>query len=395
VIGSTSYPRVCFIATGLARNGAETQLFHAACGLRSYGFDVHVVSILSSDYYGARLEEEGVPLTCLDASRTTHPVRILSRFLRHVKRLGPVAVVGFNYPGSMLARAGGTLARVPIVISSIRTENFGSAWRRRALAWTDSWATVTTTNSYAVARKLVDAGAASKGRVRVIPNGLDLEAVGPHLRRERAAIRESLGVGEKDFLWVAAGRFEEPKDYPNLLTAVALLAKSSTPLKLAIAGHGPLQDAVRNEVAALGLGDSVSLLGQRDDVTACMAAADATVLASAWESSPNVVIESLAVGTPVVCTDVGGVREIVLHGSSGLIVQPRDSAALAVAMSTLMGCSEHERRRMGAVGRKHIEDNFALDRFLGNWSGLLNELVSQQEGARRNNQSDVRTSGRQ
>jgi glycosyltransferase involved in cell wall biosynthesis len=378
---STSGPRVCFITTGLARNGAETQLFHAACGLRSYGFDVHVVSILSSDYYGARLVEQGVPLTCLDASRTTHPVRILSRFVRYAKDLGPVAVVGFNYPGSMLARAGGALARIPIVISSIRTENLGSSWRKLALGWTDSLATVTTTNSHMVARKLVDTRAASRGRVRVIPNGLDLKAVGPHLRSERAAIRESLGVREDDFLWLAAGRFEEPKDYPNLLAAVALLAKSSAPLKLAIAGAGPLQDAVRNQVAALGLGHAVSLLGQRDDVTACMAAADATVLASAWESSPNVVIESLAVGTPVVCTDVGGVREIVLHGGSGLIVQPRDPVALAGAMSTLMDCSENARRQMGAVGRKHIEDNFALDRFLGSWSGLLNQLVTEQDRA--------------
>jgi glycosyltransferase involved in cell wall biosynthesis len=371
----TSRPRVCFIATGLGRGGAEAQLFRAACGLRSYGFDTHVVSILSSDYYGARLEQEGVPLTYLNASRTTHPVRILSGFLRYVKKLGPVAVVGFNYPGSMLARAGGTLARIPIVISSIRTENFGSSWRRLSLAWTDSWATVTTTNSDAVARKLIDAGAASRGRVRVIPNGLDLQAVGPHLRRERAAIRESLGVGEDDFLWLAAGRFEEPKDYPNLLTSIALLAKSAIPLKLAIAGDGPMQQAVRHQVVALGLGHTVQLLGRRDDVTTYMAAADATVLASAWESSPNVVIESLAVGTPVVCTDVGGVREIVQHGCSGLIVQPRDSVALAGAMSTLMGRSENERRQMGAAGRKHIEENFGLDRVLGCWSGMLNDLV--------------------
>jgi glycosyltransferase involved in cell wall biosynthesis len=335
----TSRPRVCFIATGLGRGGAEAQLFRAACGLRSYGFDTHVVSILSSDYYGARLEQEGVPLTYLNASRTTHPVRILSGFLRYVKKLGPVAVVGFNYPGSMLARAGGTLARIPIVISSIRTENFGSSWRRLSLAWTDSWATVTTTNSDAVARKLIDAGAASRGRVRVIPNGLDLQAVGPHLRRERAAIRESLGVGEDDFLWLAAGRVEEPKDYPNLLTSIALLAKSAIPLKLAIAGDGPMQQAVRHQVVALGLGHTV------------------------------------AVGTPVVCTDVGGVREIVQHGCSGLIVQPRDSVALAGAMSTLMGRSENERRQMGAAGRKHIEENFGLDRVLGCWSGMLNDLV--------------------
>ena len=70
--------------------------------------------------------------------------------------------------------------------------------------------------------------------------------------------------------------------------------------------------------------DVVSLLGLRDDVPACMAAADATVLASAWEGLPTVVIESLAVETPIVCTDVGGVREIVENGRSGFVVPSRE-----------------------------------------------------------------------
>src|SRR5712671_776614 len=79
--------RVCFVATGLARGGAELQLFHSATGLRSLGFDVHVVCILSTDYYGAKLEQEGVPVTCLNASRTTSAMRILARFIRCVRRL--------------------------------------------------------------------------------------------------------------------------------------------------------------------------------------------------------------------------------------------------------------------------------------------------------------------
>lgn len=374
--GSQAPHRVCFVATGLARGGAELQLFHAATGLLSRGFDVHVVSILSSDYYGAKLEEHGVPVTCLNASRTTSAIRILTRFLRCMRRMGPVALAGFDYPGAMLARAGGALARIPVVISSIHTENNGAAHRRLALAWTDSLATVTTAVSHRVAQTLVDMGIPS-ARVQVIPNGVDVQAVGPHLRAERAALRRSLGIDEKAFLWLAAGRLEAPKDYPNLLAAMALLSKESSRVSLAIAGQGPLRDEILERIAALRLDGMISLLGFRDDVPACMAAADATVLASAWEGLPTVAIESLAVATPIVCTDVAGVREIVEDGRSGFVVPSRNPEALAGAMSAMLACSEEQRRQMGAAGRQHIEDNFALDRVLGRWSGLLNKLVSE------------------
>jgi glycosyltransferase involved in cell wall biosynthesis len=351
-------------------------LFRAAAGLRARGLDVHVVSILASDYYGARLEREGVPLVCLDASRTTSPARILPRFLQYLKDVRPAAIAGFDYPGSMLARVGGAVARIPVVISSIRTENLGTSLRKIALAWTDSLATVTTTNSESVARKLVEAGAISGRRVRVIPNGLDVQTVSPALRQGRLALRRSLGVAETDFFWFAAGGLDAPKDYPNLLVAMALLAKMPPSIRLAVAGQGPLLGTLRERVASLGLESVVSFLGLREDVPACMAAADGTVLASAWEGLPNVVIESLAVGTPVVCTDVGGAREVVEHGRSGFVVPSQNPEALAAAMSALMTCPDAQRQQMGEAGRRHVEEHFALDSILTRWSGLFEELLS-------------------
>jgi glycosyltransferase involved in cell wall biosynthesis len=263
------------------------------------------------------------------------------------------------------------------VISSIRSENLGSRLRALALQWTDSLATVTTTNSDRVAQKLVHAGAVSPRRVRVIPNGLDMGAFGPHLRETRMDLRRTLGVGDSEFLWVAAGRLEEPKDYPNLLSAVSLLAEERRPMKVAIAGQGPLGAQIRAQIATLSLVNQVLLLGLRDDIPACMAAADATVLASAWEGSPNAVIESLAAGTPVVCTDVGGVLEIVSDGRTGLIAPSRNPHALAAAMRAMMTRSAHERQAMGAAGRAHIEDRFALERVVDRWTELFDGLLEQ------------------
>jgi glycosyltransferase involved in cell wall biosynthesis len=372
---SPGQQRVCFVVPTLSRHGAETQLFHIASGLRARGFDVHVVAMLSSDYFGAVLESRGIPVTCLDVSRTTNPLRILRRFMRHLKVLRPAALVGFNYPGVLLARSAGTLARIPVIVSSIHTVNQGTRFRNQALTWTDMFGTVTTAVSHAVARTLVDSGV-SADRVRVIPNGIDIGAVGPHLRAERQSLRMSLGVRDHEFLWLAAGRLDPAKDYPNLLAAMALLTTTSPNARLAIAGGGPLHSMLRTRASAFGLDRIVSFLGVRQDVPSCMAAADATVLSSAWEGLPLVVIESLAVGTPVVSTDVGSVRDVVHDGESGFVVPSRDPKALAAAMSRLMARSGAQREEMGAAGRAHVERHFALEPVVSQWAALLEDLLS-------------------
>lgn len=366
--------RICFIGTTLGRGGAEVHLYQAATGLHRRGFDVHVVCMLPRDYWGVKLEERGIPVTYLNLSRNSTPLPILARFLKCMAAIKPAAIAGFDYPGAMLARAGGKLARIPVVISSIHSENFGGLLRRLALIWTDSFATVTTVVSRGMSEKLIALGAAS-ARVRVIPTGTDMTAVGPHLRTTRAELRHSLGISETDFLWLAAGRLEEPKDYPNLLEAMAILRSTAPHARLAIAGRGPLEQELRTLATSLRLDDVVSFLGFREDVHACMAAADATVLASAWEGLPTVVIESLAAGTPIVSTDVGGVREVIEEGLSGLIVPPGTPEALASAMSSLMARSPADRNRMGAAGRAYVERCYGVDRVVERWSNLFNDLL--------------------
>ena len=367
-------PRICFIGTTLGRGGAEVHLFQAATGLQERGFDVHVVCMLPRDYWGVKLEERGISVTYLNVSRNSTPLPILARFLRCMAAIKPVAIAGFDYPGAMLARAGGSLARIPIVVSSIHSENFGGLLRRLAFVWTDSLATVTTVVSQRMSQKLIALGATAE-RVRVIPTGTDMTAIGPHLRTTRAELRHSLGVSEAEFLWLAAGRLEEPKDYPNLLRAMAALRSAAPHARLAIAGKGQLEQELRTLATSLRLDDVVSFLGFREDVHACMAAADATVLASAWEGLPTVVIESLAAGTPIVSTDVGGVREVIEEGVSGLVVAPKAPQALASAMSSLMARSPADRHRMGAAGRAYVERCYGVDQVVERWSSLFNDLL--------------------
>jgi hypothetical protein len=161
---------------------------------------------------------------------------------------------------------------------------------------------------------------------------------------------------------------EAPKDYPNLLAAMALLANESTPVGSRSPGKA-LLDEIRGETHRPRSSGFCSACAT---TPACMAVADATVLASAeaCRLSPS----NRSPSDAPCFHRRGGVREIVEHGRSGFVAT-QESESLATAMSAMMARSETERRQMGVLGRTHIERNFALDRVVECWSGLLNDLV--------------------
>jgi glycosyltransferase involved in cell wall biosynthesis len=363
--------RVCFVTSGVGRGGAEKQMFLAAAALDSRGHSVTIVSILPNDRAGAELRPK-IPIVSLNAARTTPVATILWRFHRTLSALTPEVLVGFNYPGTMLARAAGLLRDVPVVISSIRTERQGGMARRLALRLTDRLSNVTTTNSSAVAHQLVEAGLVKSSRIRIVRNGIDIDAVTPALTRGSADIRRNLGVPRDAFLWVAAGRLEPPKDYPNLIAAMCQLQHGDS-AALVIVGDGPLRPTLERMIDAAGLRARVRLAGFRNDVPACLAEADGVVLSSAWEGMPNVVLEALAVAVPVVCTDVGGIRELVEDRISGFIVPPGHSGALSSAMDELMKRSVEERSEMGNAGRVHVLNTFSSAAAGSTWSSLVSE----------------------
>ena len=102
---------------------------------------------------------------------------------------------------------------------------------------------------------------------------------------------------------------------------------------------------------------------------------DASVMSSSWEGMPNVLLEASATGLPIVATDVGGNREVVLDGVTGFLAPPRNPEALAQAMLRMMELSEEKRRELGRAARKHVEENFSLDRVVDMWEALYKELL--------------------
>jgi len=118
----------------------------------------------------------------------------------------------------------------------------------------------------------------------------------------------------------------------------------------------------------------VRWLGLRRDISALLDAVDAFVLASAWEGMPLAVGEAMAMGKPVVATDVGGVRELV--GTAGLRVPPRNAQALAEAMISLMRATDEDRQTLSSLARARIKQQFSMEAKADEWERLYQALLA-------------------
>jgi glycosyltransferase involved in cell wall biosynthesis len=198
--------------------------------------------------------------------------------------------------------------------------------------------------------------AARYGRTpRVIFNGIDTGHFRPGA--EEDGWRERLGIGDAPFvLWV--GRLVRWKGTIDALRAVALAGPC---VHLAIAGNGPEEARLRDAAAALAIRDRVHFLGTvpHIELPSLYAAADIVVGTSfANETFGMVLAEASACGRPVIATDFGGFPEVVRDGETGLLVPPRDPAALAAAIARLTA-NQDMARRMGASGREYVAAQFA------------------------------------
>jgi glycosyltransferase involved in cell wall biosynthesis len=276
---------------------------------------------------------------------------------------------------NLMARALRPFAPIPAMVSTIHNIYEGGRLRMAAYRLTNRLVDHMTIVSQAAADRFVTEGIVPRELLRVIPNGVDTDRYRNVPSGTRELLRRSLGL-EGNFVWLAIGRFEIAKDYPNMLRALVRVREQQPRAVLLLVGRGSLQAETESLAQALGLGSGVRFLGVRHDVPEIINAADGYVMSSAWEGMPMVLLEAAAGGLPIVATAVGGNREVVSDGDSGFLVPPRDPEALGQAMLRLLGLSEAQRRLMGERGREHIRTHYGLSRVADRWEALYREVLA-------------------
>jgi glycosyltransferase involved in cell wall biosynthesis len=377
--------RILHIITGLTLAGAEGVLFRL-CTAAGRGEVMHAVVALSSEgaHYTEPLRQAGIPVHTLDMPRGRLMLSGLFRLFRIVRELRPDIVQTWLYHADLVGGVVARLAGQRHVAWNLR----GSGIDPRRLPLSTMWVirACAALSARVPARVLCCSEDARTAHIRLgyaadkivlIPNGFCCETFAPDADQARA-LRRELGLAEDAVVLGMVARYHPQKDHRNLLDALALVAGRHPRLMCLLIGTG-LGDSnaeLTTAIARHRLAGTVRLLGPRQDIPAVMNALDLHVLSSAYlEAFPNVIAEAMACGTPCVATDVGDARRII--GTTGWIVPPADSGALARAIDTALGAralGPGWRERQQAC-RARIVDNFSLqlmvDRYEASWRRIL------------------------
>lgn len=359
--------RISLVITELDPGGAEGQFVRLATGLDRELFEPDVVCLSGRGALIEPLRAAGVPVTCLDA-RGRLDVGVVLRLRNHFRRSRPDLVQTFLFHANIAGRVSARFARVPIVVCGIRVAE-RRKWQLRLDRATDALVTRHVCVSGAVADYSARAGGLPREKLVVIPNAIDAA---------RFAHAQPADLSEFGFPAVArvvlfVGRLEAQKDPLTLVEAFHSIAARQPEARLLIVGSGPLEGELRTR--SDGLGDKVAIAGRRDDVERLLKASACLAVPSRWEGMPNVVLEAMAAGTPVVAADAEGVRELLRDGDLGSVVHKPGAEAFASAIVDVL---EHGglTQMKASLAQHEVREQHTTQRLIGCYQDLYSELFS-------------------
>ena len=211
--------------------------------------------------------------------------------------------------------------------------------------------------SEATARFLKDERGVPEDRIQVIPYGVDLTK---YTTEKSTRMRKELGFSPKETIVGVVARLEPQKGHVYLIEAAQKIIDMFPRVKFVFIGKGGLREELEEKIRKAGLSEHFVFLGFREDVSMVLRAVDIFALPSLFEGLPNVVLEAMAAGKPVVASAVDGSVEAVVEGETGFLSPPKDTDALAQALLRLLKDPDLA-RQMGLNGRKRVENHFALE----------------------------------
>jgi glycosyltransferase involved in cell wall biosynthesis len=278
---------------------------------------------------------------------------------------------------------------VPVLTSLVNTTYTGARLadpnvnrvKLAAVRSIDSWTAKRFTDhfhaiSHAVKDAAITALGIDPGRVSVVERGRDPLRLGAPSADRTAAARERLGLAADTPVLVTAGRQEYQKGQVHLLRAMAELRRRVPGVVLLLAGReGHASNELRVVHGNLGLSGSVRFLGHRDDLPDVLAAADLFVFPSLYEGAGGAVIEAMALGLPVIASDIPALAEVLEPGENAILVLPANPTALAGSIEELLGDPDRM-ARYAARSRSRFEERYTLDRAVDGMVSLYEGVVA-------------------
>ncbi len=271
---------------------------------------------------------------------------LLSRIVgtvRVIRRFQPDVLQVHLFMGGIVGLACGKLLRKPVILTRHHIDEHhqvGTSMHRAIDKFCASNATQVVVCSKAAKKWLIEEEGINAKKITVINQGFDFDSLNP-TNEEKSRAKRELGFTESTFNVICVARYSRTKGQEYLVEAAKELANRVPNLSITFIGPGE-SEWLSLMVTEFGLANVVRVMGSRDDVPACIGAADLVVHPSLVDSFSQLIIEAQGVGGPIIASDIAAAREQIIDGITGVIVPPKDVSALANEIERLYNDPDSE-----------------------------------------------------
>ena len=354
--------RLVFLLQDLKFGGTQRQTLELARRLNPGRFQVEVWVMTAGDDLAPLARDWRLPLVRLARQAAVGPLALINLW-RRLRRQPPDLLMLLTVVPNIWGRILGRLARVPVIVGNCR--GGGAPWRQHE-RWLWPWMDHLLCNTAALKAELTQRYGIPPARITVILNGVDTEFYCPGPASPRPNPQVILSVA----------RLVPDKDHDTLIAAFSQVSAAFPEAELWLLGDGPRRQAIQEQVRRSLAPGRVRFWPGQPDIRPLLHQACLLVLSSRYEALPNVVLEAMAAGLPVVATRVGGLPEVVVPGRTGWLVPPGDAPALAAALSQALG-DANLREALGRTGRERAVADFSLEAMTRRYETVLSSLLKQ------------------
>lgn len=364
---------IVIFANSFRAGGSERQAVELAKHIDCEHFDPVTVCFqrdgpLSAELPGGLDGVETFPLASFYGPTT---VRESARFGRFLRTRKPKIVVCFDFYANIFAIPLARLAGVPLVIGARREQGITKTRTQRKVELAAlRIATGVVTNAQALRDELIVRHCISAERIWTVHNGLDIQRFDAQHKMAQARGKRTettLRIG-------MVANLRPEKGHLMFVDACHNLSQSLPDVSFVIVGDGPMRGQIQDRIDVLGLRERVRMLGLTTDVAGALESIDIAVSTSITEGFPNSIMEAMAARLPVVATDAGGTRELVVDGVTGYLVKPGNALEMARQIECVVK-NPTMRRTMGAAGRERIVRDFSSPTMARRFENLFQRLL--------------------